>query len=133
MTPEDESLLENGIMDSVGSARADSHCGDSFGLSVADEDVTPSNFDFVTPNRRVHRGERGHSLAYFNARYHSTSHNTAAITTIMTMIQKKKNISLSKTPKTNIAMIIIKAMRMIRAMAFNSDPSIEPTGETPSF
>jgi hypothetical protein len=51
----------------------------------------------------------------------------------MTMIQKKKNISLSKTPKTNIAMIIIKAMRMIRAMAFNSDPSIEPTGETPSF
>jgi hypothetical protein len=61
---------------------------------------------------------------FFNGRYHSTSHNTAAITTIMTIIQKKKNISLSKTPKTNIAMIIIKAIRMIRAMAFSRDPRL---------
>jgi hypothetical protein len=52
---------------------------------------------------------------------------------MMTIIQKKKNVSLSKIPRTNIAMIIIKATTMLRTIAFNRDQSIELIEETPSF
>jgi len=45
---ESASFLEEGIVDSVGIMELVSFVEDSFGVSVADTDVTPENFDSIS-------------------------------------------------------------------------------------
>ena len=47
MLPDDASLLRQGIIDSTGVLDLLMFVEDTFGLTVADEDVTPDNFDSV--------------------------------------------------------------------------------------
>jgi acyl carrier protein len=47
MPGDDQSLLQNGIVDSTGVLDLILLVEDKFGLRVADEDVTPENFDSV--------------------------------------------------------------------------------------
>ena len=45
---DDTSFLEEGIVDSVGIMELVSFVEDSFGVPVADSDITPDNFDSVS-------------------------------------------------------------------------------------
>ena len=47
MLPDDASLLERGVIDSTGVLDLIMFTEETFGISVADEDVTPENFDSV--------------------------------------------------------------------------------------
>lgn len=44
---EDTSLLEQGIIDSTGVLELVAHLENTYGLSVADEDLVPENFDSI--------------------------------------------------------------------------------------
>ena len=47
MLPDDASLLERGVRDSTGGLDLVLFAEETFGISVADEDVVPENFDSV--------------------------------------------------------------------------------------
>jgi len=47
MLPDDESLLDRGVIDSTGVLDLVLFTEEAFGIVVADEDVTPENFDSV--------------------------------------------------------------------------------------
>jgi acyl carrier protein len=46
--PDHASFLEEGIVDSLGVMELVSFVEDKFGVKVADQDITPDNFDSVT-------------------------------------------------------------------------------------
>jgi acyl carrier protein len=48
MLTDDDSLLSKGVIDSTGVLDLMTFMEDEFGIQVADEDVTPDNFDSVT-------------------------------------------------------------------------------------
>jgi acyl carrier protein len=48
MLPDDASLLQNGVIDSTGVLDVVLFLEDTFGITVADEDVIPDNFDSVS-------------------------------------------------------------------------------------
>ncbi|MCC6174885.1 MAG: acyl carrier protein [Chloroflexi bacterium] len=48
MLPDDASLLETGVVDSTGVLDLIMFTEETFGILVADEDVTPENFDSVS-------------------------------------------------------------------------------------
>ena len=45
---DDTSFLENGIVDSMNMMEIVVYVEEKFGVSIADEDITPDNFDSVT-------------------------------------------------------------------------------------
>jgi acyl carrier protein len=59
----DDSLLESGALDSVGVMRLVAFLGETFGIEVGDDDLTPENFDTIA------------SLTAFVARCQTAEHD----------------------------------------------------------
>lgn len=59
----DESLLDSGLVDSIGIVEIVGFLESEFGISVPDEEIVPDNFETITQIADFVRRQRGDALA----------------------------------------------------------------------